>query len=70
LCCENKKRERKSTLFAVSVAVVLAVSAIGTNKRKLLFWCVPFLVVALGEEREGILAADLTLPLPGGRAIA
>ena len=39
----SKKRE-KSTLFDVGVAVVLAVSAIGTSKRKLLFWCVPFLV--------------------------
>ena len=53
----------------MSVAVVLAVSAIGTSKRKLLFWCVPFLVVTYGKEREIILVANLTLPLPG-RAIA
>ncbi len=51
--CKKRDKERERFSLVLCVAVVLAVSAIGTKMRKReLLVCAPFLVTACGKERE------------------
>ena len=67
----KRERERENSSLVLCVAVVLAVSAIGTRikERESCFGVVPFLVVAYGKERGVEPIETLTTSLLG-RAIA